>query len=177
MIAGPYTFFRAHSGTSNRSNNHSVRYVLLIILVIASEACAPGGFHGAGAPVSWSISITDSPQGRADLVCEFGQPQPCVLERSTPERTIYGSFGLHVYGPAPTKFTGSILIGYLEDPDPRRYKSSVELTSDGREIHQRLFSKVTDVPGEYTVRIHLEESRTDLPERKIHDLTVPVTVR
>lgn len=49
--------------------------------------------------------------------------------------------------------------------------------SDGREIHQRLFSKVTAVAGEDTVRIHLEESRVDLPEPKIHDLAVPVTVR
>jgi hypothetical protein len=69
------------------------------------------------------------------------------------------------------------MIGYLDDPDPRHYKSSVALMSEGREIHQRVFSRVTTVPGDYNVRIQLEESRADLPQSRTHDLTVPVTVR
>ena len=69
------------------------------------------------------------------------------------------------------------MIGYLDDPDPRRYKSTVELTSDGREIHTRVFSKITSVPGDYSVRITLEESRADLPQPRTHELGVPVTVR
>lgn len=154
-----------------------LREILLIMLVAFGSACVPPGLHGAGAPVSWSIATTDSPTGRATIVCEFGQPQPCLLDRSTPERTTYTSFALHVYGPAPTKFAGSFVIGYLDDPDPRRYKSTVELTSDGREIHSRVFSKVTTVPGDYSVRIMLEESRADLPQPRTHELTVPVTVR
>jgi len=154
-----------------------VRQLLLISFIVAGQACAIGDPHGAGAPVSWSTGATDSPGGRARIVCEFGQPQPCVLDRSTPERPSYASFALHLYGPAPTKFSGSFLVGYLDDPDPRRYKSTVELTSDGREIHQRVFSKVTTVPGNYSVRVLLEEFRADLRQPQTHDLTVPVTVR
>lgn len=90
---------------------------------------------------------------------------------------MYTSFALHVYGPRPTKFTGSFVIGHLDDPDPRRYKSTVELTSEGREIHSRVFSKVTTVPGEYSVRIMLEESGAALPQPRTHELTVPVIVR
>src|ERR1700752_2552991 len=104
--------------------------MLLITLVAAGSACAPPGLHGAGAPVSWSIATTDSPSGRATMVCQSGQPQPCLLDQSTPERTTYSSLALHLYGPAPTKFPGSFVIGYLDDPDPRRYKSTVELTSE-----------------------------------------------
>src|SRR5688572_15702408 len=154
-----------------------VRRSLFILCAVAASACAPAGFHGAGAPVSWSIGVTDSPDGRTRPVCEFGQPQPCILERTTPERTNYASFGLHLYGPMPTKFTGSFVIGYLDDPDPRRYKNTVNLTSDGREIHSRVFSKVTSMPGDYSVRITLEESRADLGQPRTHELTVPVTVR
>jgi hypothetical protein len=99
------------------------------------------------------------------------------LDRSTPERPQYASFTLHLFGPDPTKFTGSFVIGYLDDPDPRRYKSTVELTSAGRDTHQRVFSKVTTVPGDYSVRILLEESRAGLPQPRTHDLTVPVIVR
>ena len=154
-----------------------MRRIFLLTLVAACSACAPGRIHGAGAPVSWSVATTESPTGRATIVCEFGQPQPCLLDRSTSERTTYTSFALHLYGPAPTKFTGSFVVGYLGDPDPRRYKSTVELTSAGREIHSRVFSKVTDVPGNYSVRITLEESRADLVQPRTHELTVPVTVR
>lgn len=154
-----------------------MRQLSIILFAVAAAVCAPGGFHGAGAPVSWSIATTDSPTGRATTVCEFGQPEPCLLDRSTPEQTRYTSFALHLYGPAPTKFTGSFVIGYLDDPDPRRYKSTVELTSEGRDIHQRVFSKVTDVPGDYSVRIMLEESRADLAQPRTHELTVPVSVR
>ena len=154
-----------------------LRQLLFIVFVVAGQACATGGIHGAAAPVSWSLGTTDSPDGRARIVCEFGQPQPCVLDRSTPERPRYASFALHLYGPAPTKFTGSFLIAYLDDPDPRRYKSNVELTSEGRDTHQRVFSKVTTVPGDFSVRILLEESRADLPQPRTHELTVPVTVR
>ena len=153
-----------------------MRRLLLIVIVVANHACASGGFHVAGAAVTWSIGTTDSPDGRAAVVCEFGQPEPCVLQRSTEERPNYASFALHLYGPAPTKFTGSFVIGYLDDPDPRRYKGTVELTSEGRDTHQRVFSKVTTVPGDYSVRIVLEETRADLPQPRIHDLTVPVTV-
>lgn len=154
-----------------------MRQLLIITLAACALACAPPGLHGGGVPVSWSLGTTDSPTGRATLVCEFGQPQPCVLDRSTPERPKFASFALHLYGPAPTKFTGSLVIGYVDDPNPTRYKSSVDLTSEGREIHQRIFSKIATVPGSYNVRIVLQESRDDLPQSRTHELTVPVIVR
>jgi hypothetical protein len=68
-------------------------------------------------------------------------------------------------------------VGYLLDPDPRHYKSTVELVSNGQDVHQRLFSRVTTVAGEYEVRFRLEETGTHLGTPRVHELSVPVTVR
>jgi hypothetical protein len=100
-----------------------------------------------------------------------------VLDRSTPDQVRVGTFTLHVLGPSPTKFTGSILVGFLEDPDPRRYKSDVSLTSNGKEIHQSVISRITAMPGNYTVRIQLQEERADLQQPQSHTFTIPVIVR
>src|SRR5688572_10795426 len=137
-------------------------------------ACGPvGKVHSGGAPVSWSISRSDSPTGRSTIVCEGVEPRPCVLERST-ENPSYATFVLHVWGPAPTKYTGELFIGYLHDPDPRHYKSTVELISNGQDVHHRVFSRATTVPGDYEVRIRLEETGPHLKMPRLHHLTIPL---
>jgi hypothetical protein len=141
------------------------------------HGCTPAGRIHSDAPVSWSTSSSESPTSRSETVCEGGQPRPCVLNRTTEARPSYATFVLHVWGPSPTKFTGSVFVGYLLDPDPRHYKSDVELTSNGQDVHHRIFSRVTDEPGQYTVRIQLEESGSHLTTPRTHDLTVPVTVK
>ena len=147
-----------------------------VIAAVMHQACAPAGRIHSEAPVSWSISSSDSPTSGPETVCESGQ-SPCALGRTTDARPSYATFVVHVWGPPPTKFTGSVFVGYLLDPDPRHYKSDVELASNGQDVHHRIFSRVTDVPGEYTVRIQLEESGTHLTTPRAHDITVPVTVR
>ena len=150
----------------------------VLVLTVCSVGCTiTPGIHGGGVPVSWSTSTSDSPGGRATVVCEHGKADPCVLERGTTERPRYTTFALHLWGPKQTRFTGSFLVGFLDDPDPRRYKSDVDLTTDGREIHQRVFSKLTTLPGTYHARIRLEETSPGLPQPRTHELTVPVTVR
>ena len=141
------------------------------------HACGPAGKIHSEAPVSWSISSSDSPASSPVTVCEGGQPRPCVLNPTTEARPSYATFVLHVWGPTPTKFTGSVFVGYLFDPDPLHYKSEVELTSNGQDVHHRVFSRVTDVPGAYSVRIQLEESGSHLTTPRTHDMTVPVTVK
>jgi hypothetical protein len=69
------------------------------------------------------------------------------------------------------------LFGYLEDPDPRRYKSDVDLTSNNQDVHQHNFNRLTTVPGEYSVRVHLEETGPATPQPRPHDLVIAVTVR
>jgi hypothetical protein len=153
---------------------HACALLLLAVL----HGCAPvGEMHSGGAPVTWSISTSDSPTGGSTVVCEGVQPQPCVLDRSTGERPSYASFVLHLWGPEPTTFTGSMFVGYLHDPDPTHYKSSVEVTSNGQDVHQRVFSRVTTVPGQYEVRVRLEETGTHLATPRTHEVSVPVTVR
>jgi hypothetical protein len=98
------------------------------------------------------------------------------LERSTPGKTNYSTFVLHVWGPSPTKFSGSYVVGYLGDNDPHHIKQTVELISDGRETHHRTFSNVSSVPGAYSVRIDLRETRDGQPPRD-HNLSVPVIVQ
>jgi hypothetical protein len=145
--------------------------------VLTIVACGPvGKVHSGGAPVSWSIGTSDSPTGRSNVVCEGVAPKPCVLQRSTEEKPSYATFVLHVWGPATTEFTGSLYIGYLHDPDPRRYKSNVELTSKGHDVHHRVFSRVTVVPEHYDVRVGLEETGPHLKEPRVHELTIPVIV-
>ncbi len=150
---------------------------LALIVAAVHSACAPPGRIHSDAPVSWSISRSDSPTSGPSTVCESGQPPPCVLDRTTEDRPSYATVVLHVWGPAPTKFTGSMFVGYLLDPDPRHYKSAVELTSKEQDVHQRLFSRVTTVPGQYEVRIQLEETGSHLTTPRMHAITVPVTVR
>jgi hypothetical protein len=110
------------------------------------------------------------------VVCESSKSSTCVLERSTPDRPRYSSFALHLWGPNPTTFSGSFVIGYFDDPDPTRYKNTVNLVSPGADVHQRVFSKIAEVPGEYSVRLQLKESGPGGPPRA-HDLRVPVVVR
>jgi hypothetical protein len=155
-----------------------MRRSLLLLLTTLCHACSPmGGFHGAGVPVTWSLGITGSPQGRTSLVCQMNETRPCVLQRSTEARPNYASFALHVFGPPATTFRGSMLVTYLNDPNPSHYRSDVALTSQGKAVHHSLFSKVTTAPGEYSARIFLEESRDDLPQPRVHELTVPVIVQ
>jgi hypothetical protein len=149
---------------------------LVLFAALSQLTCSAAGLRTVGTPVSWSITRSDSPKGRAIPVCQFGLAEPCVLARTTEERPSYATFVLPVWGPARTRFTGSVVVGYLYDPDPRHYKTAVDLISDGREVHQRLFSRVSTVPGDYTVRIDLVESREGQPPRE-HSLVVPVAVQ
>lgn len=161
-----------------RMRLHECMRPTVLLFIVLCEACATaGGFHGQGAPVSWSISKTDSPKGRTTLVCGAEDPRPCVLERSATGRVKYATFTLHVWGPSPTKFTGSMLISFLDDRDPRRYKSEVELISTGKEVHHNVFSRITTVPARYSVRVQLEETRADLQQPRSHDLEIPVIVQ
>jgi hypothetical protein len=146
-------------------------------MVALLVACGPvGKVHSGGAPVSWSISRSDSPTDSPTTVCEGVEPQPCALQRSAEDKPSYATFVLHVWGPQTTKFTGSLFVGYLHDPDPLHYKSTVELTSDGHDVHHRIFSRVTTVPGQYEVRARLEETGPHLKQPRVHELTMPVVV-
>ena len=141
-------------------------------------ACGPvGKVHSGGAPVAWSISKSDSPTDSPTTICEGVEPAPCVPDRSTDEKPSYATFVLHVWGPPKTTFTGSLFVGYLHDPDPRHYKSNVELTSNGQDVHHRVFSRVTTVPGHYDVRVRLEETGPHLETPRVHELTIPVIVK
>jgi hypothetical protein len=151
---------------------------LCLVAALLQYACGPvGRMHSGGEPVTWSIGSSDSPTGASSLVCEGGESRPCVLSRSTDDRPSYATFTIHLWGPAPTRFVGTMFVGYLQDPDPRRYKSDVDLTSNGQDVHQRVFSRVSSVAGEYEARFHLEETGAHLAAPRVHDVTVPVTVR
>lgn len=151
---------------------------ILLSVAVACVACTPQGRpHEPRVPVSWTISSSDSPQGSSTVICESWQSKPCVLERSTPDRPKYSSFVLHLWGPSPTKFTGSFTVEYFDGSESSRYRNTVELTSTAQDVHQRVFSKVTTVPGTYHARIHLDEGGPHLPKPRRHELSVPVTVR
>jgi len=96
--------------------------------------------------VSWSLGRTYSAQGSTTDVCSSGKPGPCILERSTDERTTYARFSLHVFGPKSTTFRGTVVFSYLNDPDPSRYKTIVNLTSNNQDVHHHTFNRVTTVP-------------------------------
>ena len=148
-----------------------------VVSILLGAGCAGAGIHAGGQiPVSWSLGQADAADRPASPVCQSTQPQPCVLEHSTDERPTFASFMLHLWGPAPTKFTGYLLATYLNDPDPRQYRNDVNVTSNGKETHHSLFSKVTPIPGRYSVTVHLEQTREDTIS-KLHDFTVPVVVK
>ena len=147
------------------------------MLIPLSVSCAGAGIHaGAQIPVSWSLSQADAPDASASPVCQSSQPQPCVLEHGTDERPKFASFMLHLWGPAPTTFTGYLLATYLNDPDPRQYRSDVNVTSGGKETHHSFFTKVTSTLGQYSVTVNLEETGEGTPP-KHHDFAVPVLVK
>jgi hypothetical protein len=148
-----------------------------LIFIALSVSCASAGIHPQGdIPVAWSLGQAAAADRPTSSVCQSSQPQSCVLEHSTAERPQFASFMLHLWGPAPTKFTGWLLATYLNDPDPRQYRNDVNVTSNGQETHHSLFSKVTTTPGSYSVTFHLEESREGTAP-KLHDFTVPVAVQ
>ena len=107
----------------------------------------------------------------------MNQNRPCVLERSTDNRANYASFAIHALGPPATNFKGSMLVTYMNDPNPSHYRSDVAVTSHGKEVRHSLFSKITTTPGEYYARIVLEETRDDLQQPRVHELSVPVIVQ
>ena len=147
------------------------------MLIPLCAGCAGADIHAGGQiPVSWSLGQADAADSPTSPVCQLSEPQPCALEHGTVERPKFASFMLHLWGQAPTKFTGSILVTYLDDPDPRRYRNDVNVTSNGKEIHHSVFNKVTSTPGQYSVSIKLEETREGAPP-KIHEFTVPVAVQ
>ena len=107
----------------------------------------------------------------------MGGDKPCLLPLGTEDRPNYASFAIHALGPPTTTFKGSVVVTYLNDPDPRRYRTDVALTSQGKQVHHSLFSKITTTPGEYYARIVLEESRAGLPQPRTHELEVRVVVQ
>ena len=127
--------------------------------------------------MSWSITKSTSETGNATSVCSSAEPIPCVMPPSTSERPSFATFVVHVFGPKPTKFTGTMTVGFFGDTDPRKYTSTIELTSNGQEVHHSQFSRVASDPGQYNVRIQLDELRANIPPAIHHDLTVPVEVK
>ncbi len=153
-----------------------MRFISTVLAVVSIGCAAGGGINPEGhVPVSWSLGITDAPDGKTSIVCEFQQARPCVIPRGTDEKPKYASFRVRVWGPPTTKFTGSLVVTYLSDPDPRHYVSPVNLTSSGKEINYGIFSKITSAPGQYSARGHLEETHDGAPPRT-HEFDVPVTV-
>ena len=55
-------------------------------------------------------------------------------------------------------------LSYLKDSDPRHYKSDVDLTSN-------------NLPGQYSVRFHLEETGPAALQGRMQELVAPVIVR
>ena len=82
-----------------------------------------------------------------------------------------------MFGPKSTTFRGTVVFTYFTDPDPSHYRSVVNLTSNSQDVHHHTFSRVTTEPGEYSVRVHLEESGPAAPQPRLHELVIPVTVR
>jgi hypothetical protein len=147
------------------------------VVILLCGGCAGASIHPDGQiPVAWSLGETDAADRPTSPVCQSTRPPPCVLEHSTNEKSKFASFMLHLWGPAPTNFTGYLLATYLNDPDPRQYRSDVNVTSQGKETHHSLFTKVTPTPARYSVTVHLEETREGSPP-KLHEFTVPVLVQ
>ena len=155
----------------------ALRYLTLLLISVFLGCATVGQYHGSGESVSWSLARSYSAQGSTTDVCASGKPAPCILERSTDERTTYARFSLHVFGPKATTFQGTVVFSYLNDADPSRYKTVINLTSNNQDVHHHTFSRVTTVPGEYSVRVHLEESGPASAQPRQHELVVPVTVR
>jgi hypothetical protein len=150
---------------------------LSFVLLLLCVACAGSDIHtDADIPVSWSLGQADAPDASVSVVCQSSQPEPCVLDHSTDQKPKFASFALHLWGPAPTTFTGYLLATYLNDPDPRHYRSDVNVTSLGKETRHSFFAKVTSTPRQYSVTVHLEETREGAPPKN-HDFTVPVLVK
>ena len=145
-------------------------------MLLLAGCASGGGIHTGGQiPVSWSLGQADAADKPTSSVCQSTQSQPCILEHGSLEKPKFASFMLHVWGPSPTKFTGWLVASYINDPDPRQYRGEVNVTSNGKEIHYSFFSKVTSIPGQYSVNVHLEENR-EASAPKLHDFTVPVVV-
>jgi hypothetical protein len=121
------------------------------------------------------LSQTSDPAGGGRTVCQTGDPKPCVLDRSLPDDPNYASFELRVAGPPKTEFKGRVLADYLNDPDPRKYVAEVDLTPNGSGVRHSLFARVTTEPAPHNIHVHLEESGPG--QSRVHDFTVPVTVR
>src|SRR5262245_27369879 len=103
--------------------------VALLLSVFCVGCAASGTIRPDGRiPVSWSLGVGDSPEGKTSLVCEFQQQRPCVIPRGTDEKPKYASFTLRVWGPRTTTFIGTLVVTYLNDSDPRHYVSQVKLT-------------------------------------------------
>ena len=123
------------------------------------------------------MTKSSSDTGSGSTVCSSAKAIPCVLPRRTSDRPSFATFTLHLFGPSTTKFTGSMIVGFFGDNDPRKYTSPINLTSNRQDVHHSEFSRVASDPGQYNVRIQLDEVRPDTPTPIHHDLTVPVEVK
>ena len=154
-----------------------MRAISTVLAVFTVSCASAGGIHPEDhVPLAWSLSVGDSPESRTSLVCASEHQEPCVIPHGTDQQPKYATFMLHAQGPATTKFTGSLVVTYLNDPDPRNYVSQVNLTPNGKEVHHSVFSKITSVPGEYSARANLEETRGGSPP-KAHEFNLPIIVQ
>jgi hypothetical protein len=150
---------------------------LVVALLVFSAGCASAGSsHGdPGAVLNWTLSATIEDSERE--VCRSGQSAPCVLDHSTPERSVSATFTLHASSKTAERYTGTLIVPFLGRTDPKAQEIKIDLKADGDDVHHTVNDRVTTRPGSYRVQVKLAERGPNQAPGRTHNLVVPVQVK
>lgn len=137
----------------------------------------PAGGHTESPHVGWVIMSGDTDNPDRDFVCQSNPLSECVVPADRPDARVLGH--LHVYYHAAsmeTKYTGSIRIGFFDEPHEITPPSTPVKPGD-RPGNQSVSDFVTSRPGTYTMSIAIVAMTTQTGQTQNIQDQVRVIVR
>lgn len=153
-----------------------------LLLIVLMAGCAkrspePVGGHTTTPHVGWVIMSGDQENPDRDFACQSNPRSECVVPVDRPDARVLGH--VHIYyhaAESETKYTGSIRIGFFDDPH--------EITASGIPVkpgdsprNQSVSDFVRNKPGTYTMSIDVVATSTQTGQKQNIRDQVSVIVR
>jgi hypothetical protein len=124
----------------------------LIALGCAKRIPEPAGGHTDSPHVGWVIMSGDAENPDRDFVCQSTPRTECVVPVDRPDERVLGHVHLYYHaGSTETKYTGSIRIGFFDQP--HELNPSVTVKPGSAPGNQSVSNFVSTKPGTYTMSV------------------------
>lgn len=168
---------------TNRTRTYpgSRRLVRAFLFIVLAAGCAkripePAGGHTTSPHIGWVIMSGDAENPDRDFACQSEPRSECVIPVDRPEARVLGH--VHIYyhaASAATKYTGSIRIGFFDQP--HEINANIAVKPGDRPGNQSVSDFASAKPGMYTMSIEVVATSTQTGQTQNIRDEVSVIVR